>query len=80
MATQIALGEPVHLLPTESSQAGNTSAFADAPAEVQLAPLPRGVVRYAAVIAYGCVVCIGMTAWIYFLGLAVVRAVEWTLG
>ena len=77
MATQIDLGEPVHLLPTETS---NASAFAGATAEVRLASLPRRVRRYAVVIAYGCVACMGMTAWVYFLAVALFRAVEWTLG
>ena len=77
MATQIDLGEHVHLLPTETS---NVSAVAGETAEVRLPPLPSGVRRYAVVIAYGCVACMGMTAWVYFLGLALFRAVEWTLG
>ena len=38
-----------------------------------------GARKFAVVIAYGLVACIGMTAWAYFLGLALLRTVEWTV-
>lgn len=79
MAVPLGLREPVHLLPPADTKAGNPSTSAHAQRRIGSA-VRRVVRKYAAVIACGLVAFVGMTAWAYFLGWALVRTVEWMLG
>ena len=79
MATRIRLGEAIQL-PTASLPTGFKAGNLSALAEVSKYALRSTARKYALVVAYGCVSCIGMIAWVYFLGLALLKAVEWTLG
>jgi hypothetical protein len=79
MAARLGLGEPVHLLPPANSKAGNHSALSDEPDNEWLNVFRDEAEKYVVVAAL-VVVCSGMTAWLGFLALALLRAVEWALG
>jgi hypothetical protein len=66
--SRLGLGEPVQRLPPVNiRRATSLSVQADVRQAI------GGAQKYAVVIAYGLVICIGMTAWAYFLRLALLR-------
>jgi hypothetical protein len=79
MAAWLGLGEPVHLLPPANTNAGNPSMSSDAQGKARQVIFLRAARKYALVVAYGLASCAGMIAWAYFLAMALLRAVEWTL-
>ena len=58
---------------------GRTGVVVASPAGPARTKLRHPMKRYMVVLAYGLVACAGMAAWVYFLALAVLRAVGWLL-
>ena len=78
MHARFGLGEPVHLLPPSDSKLENHSVSSYEP-DAHVNVFRRGAEKYAFLAAL-ILACIGMTAWLGFLVLAVHRAIEWSVG